>query len=398
MSHGANTLLVMHPPYHHPHEGSHYKGTPPSTYRLDYSTNFKTLAQPRGTVSPPESRSKSAPATHGIGAEQFMLPNPQASEKVPVVSLDRLEPEMRNHSVSSDDDDDEVEADAASHITTDHRTGECLPLETGRWSSEEHERFLEGLKMYGRRKWQKIAELVGTRTTIQVRSHAQKYFKKLRKESEHANQPSFGGSRTHSKVRSSNYDDVTSDENIKWLIAADAVSSQQHHHRSSSSSSNVGEKSRGHFQSNRRELPEVRVPRSQNHGHRNPFLSRTHQVARATISEMPTWAEAEDSKNPELAAGRDSARKRRTLDDLCAVASLMLEDADEQEQRAKRPSLGDRSSLDLDSPPISKSKKLPLSRCPTVEVYDHNDKLPPIIIPERLELPVPYRTAPFAQA
>lgn len=51
---------------------------------------------------------------------------------------------------------------------------------TGRWTHEEHERFLQGLEMYGK-KWTKVAEVVRTRTTVQVRSHAQKYFQKQSK-------------------------------------------------------------------------------------------------------------------------------------------------------------------------------------------------------------------------
>ena len=46
----------------------------------------------------------------------------------------------------------------------------------------EHDRFVEGLEKFGRRKWIRIAQHVGTRTVIQVRSHAQKYFKKLGKD------------------------------------------------------------------------------------------------------------------------------------------------------------------------------------------------------------------------
>ena len=48
----------------------------------------------------------------------------------------------------------------------------------GRWTEEEHNRFLRGLELYGK-KWTKVADVVGTRTTVQVRSHAQKYFQKL---------------------------------------------------------------------------------------------------------------------------------------------------------------------------------------------------------------------------
>ena len=45
---------------------------------------------------------------------------------------------------------------------------------TGRWTEQEHALFIQAVALYGR-KWIKVAEHVGTRTTIQVRSHAQKF-------------------------------------------------------------------------------------------------------------------------------------------------------------------------------------------------------------------------------
>lgn len=47
----------------------------------------------------------------------------------------------------------------------------------GRWTQEEHEKFLEGLEALGK-DWKRISELMGNRTVIQVRSHAQKHFVK----------------------------------------------------------------------------------------------------------------------------------------------------------------------------------------------------------------------------
>ena len=49
---------------------------------------------------------------------------------------------------------------------------------TGRWTHEEHQAFLEGLKVFGR-EWKKVADKIPTRTSAQIRSHAQKYFSKL---------------------------------------------------------------------------------------------------------------------------------------------------------------------------------------------------------------------------
>lgn len=50
----------------------------------------------------------------------------------------------------------------------------------GRWTREEHLAFIKGLELYGKG-WKKIAGLIKTRTVVQIRTHAQKYFLKLSK-------------------------------------------------------------------------------------------------------------------------------------------------------------------------------------------------------------------------
>ncbi|KAM3573807.1 hypothetical protein VYU27_004228 [Nannochloropsis oceanica] len=51
---------------------------------------------------------------------------------------------------------------------------------TGRWTTEEHTLFEDGLRKYGKQ-WKRIAEEIPTRTVVQIRTHAQKYFLKLAK-------------------------------------------------------------------------------------------------------------------------------------------------------------------------------------------------------------------------
>ncbi|XP_054786769.1 protein REVEILLE 6 isoform X2 [Prosopis cineraria] len=48
------------------------------------------------------------------------------------------------------------------------------------WSEPEHDKFLEALQLFDR-DWKKIEAFVGSKTVIQIRSHAQKYFLKVQK-------------------------------------------------------------------------------------------------------------------------------------------------------------------------------------------------------------------------
>lgn len=52
---------------------------------------------------------------------------------------------------------------------------------SGRWTKDEHLRFVEGLRLFGK-DWKKIEDHVGSRSTGQIRSHAQKFFNRVEKE------------------------------------------------------------------------------------------------------------------------------------------------------------------------------------------------------------------------
>ena len=49
----------------------------------------------------------------------------------------------------------------------------------GRWKLEEHQRFIKAIILYGN-EWKKVEEYVGTRSSTQARSHAQKFFEKMK--------------------------------------------------------------------------------------------------------------------------------------------------------------------------------------------------------------------------
>jgi SHAQKYF class myb-like DNA-binding protein len=53
-------------------------------------------------------------------------------------------------------------------------------INCGRWTLEEHQRFIEAIMKYGN-EWKMVQKHVGTRSSTQARSHAQKFFVKIKK-------------------------------------------------------------------------------------------------------------------------------------------------------------------------------------------------------------------------
>ncbi|MFM7850777.1 MAG: SANT/Myb-like DNA-binding domain-containing protein, partial [Flammeovirgaceae bacterium] len=51
---------------------------------------------------------------------------------------------------------------------------------TGHWSKEEHHKFLEGMFLFGN-DWKSVQNHIGTRSSTQARSHAQKFFQRMKK-------------------------------------------------------------------------------------------------------------------------------------------------------------------------------------------------------------------------
>lgn len=53
------------------------------------------------------------------------------------------------------------------------------PVSRGIWSREEHDRFLDAMKLYPKGPWKAIADHIETRSVRQVQTHAQKYQEKV---------------------------------------------------------------------------------------------------------------------------------------------------------------------------------------------------------------------------
>ena len=51
---------------------------------------------------------------------------------------------------------------------------------TGRWNRDEHQRFIDGMIKYGNN-WRQVQKYIGTRSSTQIRSHAQKFFGKVKR-------------------------------------------------------------------------------------------------------------------------------------------------------------------------------------------------------------------------
>ncbi|KAF4133429.1 Myb-like DNA-binding domain [Phytophthora infestans] len=77
-------------------------------------------------------------------------------------------------------DEDEAEQDSESMAATTRGGTVNQPIRGGRWTADEHERFLEGFRIHGH-KWKRVQQVVRTRSVTQVRTHAQKYLLKVAK-------------------------------------------------------------------------------------------------------------------------------------------------------------------------------------------------------------------------
>lgn len=98
--------------------------------------------------------------------------------------LDSCSMEMKkdlNETISdSGEEDNEVKGEFIPCPKSQQSKDSNQTTERGRWTEVEHLRFLEGLVLYIN-DWKMIHKHIGTRSSTQARSHAQKFFIKIRR-------------------------------------------------------------------------------------------------------------------------------------------------------------------------------------------------------------------------
>ena len=78
-----------------------------------------------------------------------------------------------------------ISTEANSHIirfpsTEDDGIIKHSNFNSGRWSEEEHQKFIDGILEYGN-EWKNVQKIIKTRSSTQARSHAQKFFLRIKK-------------------------------------------------------------------------------------------------------------------------------------------------------------------------------------------------------------------------
>ena len=99
-----------------------------------------------------------------------------------VIDLEGSKIEDPDRTITESDSDDKI-AESCMKNSSYQRTSSKQrenSHEHGRWTQEEHNLFLEGLVLYGN-EWKLVQRHIKSRSATQARSHAQKFFIKLKK-------------------------------------------------------------------------------------------------------------------------------------------------------------------------------------------------------------------------
>ena len=116
------------------------------------------------------------------------LSNPKVAEKAKEIDIQDKDSNPSRESQESNLDssrtitelDSSLNDDLDNSLSIRKTSTEYKNNQHGRWTTEEHCLFLEGLVLYGN-EWKQVQNHITTRSATQARSHAQKFFIRIRK-------------------------------------------------------------------------------------------------------------------------------------------------------------------------------------------------------------------------
>jgi len=124
--------------------------------------------------SPEETNSNSSPIqTLENNKSTILFPNIPPIENYSSITL-------QNKTENSFLNSNSINNNINNSTTISNSNNSKIIYNTGRWSEEEHSKFIDGILEYGN-EWKKVQNLIGTRSSTQARSHAQKFFLRLKK-------------------------------------------------------------------------------------------------------------------------------------------------------------------------------------------------------------------------
>ena len=140
----------------------------------DYNT--KNIIDLGKIIEPTKSLKISSPKTIST---QISLDSKKSSNKNIKLNKQKKSPKNEVSNISLNDsilENYEIQLNISSK---DEEKKDCN-FQAGKWTDEEHEKFIEGILNYGN-EWKKVQQIIKTRSSTQIRSHAQKFFLRIKK-------------------------------------------------------------------------------------------------------------------------------------------------------------------------------------------------------------------------
>ena len=158
---------------------------------INTTTNIQPATENASSMGGASASVKQSPTERAVGlstSAQFHVPIMTSSCSTIFMEQSMLSSHgKKSKKRKRNANDTSVMIDGIPEDTTSNSTPNAMSLRasrygtTGRWTAQEHQAFVRGLALYGR-EWKRVALDIPTRTSAQVRSHAQKYLSKMEKQ------------------------------------------------------------------------------------------------------------------------------------------------------------------------------------------------------------------------